>query len=305
MALYKNVSVKRIIAKVLTDNNMQESADHRISDMINYAGEAAEKIGAFSQFINRVTGKNDLPLVEFDNYQAVLPHDFHRLIQISYAPSSDGPYYALRQATGSFERTGGETTDTSTDIDIVAASSSVVTLAMSIFDYTYAQALSAINSDPALKSLLSGLLSSNNASQPGSALSNTADYVYTITDNFIKLNVEQGYLMIAYQAIPTDGEGYPLLPDSVSYLEAVYYYITMKLMYPDWVAGRIRDAVYYDARRSWNYHCKQAYADAIMPNADQMESIKNSWLRLIPNINQHSEFYSTVGEQEIIHNAHA
>ena len=40
----------------------------------------------------------------------------------------------------------------------------------------------------------------------------------------------------------------------------------------------------------------------MMPDADQMESVKNTWLRLVPNINEHSNFFRTMGEQEIIWN---
>jgi hypothetical protein len=126
-----------------------------------------------------------------------------------------------------------------------------------------------------------------------------------VVGNYIKINISSGYLMMAYQAIPTDKNGYPLIPDNESFLEAIYWYINMKLMYPEWREGRVRDAVYYDARRSWNYYRKQAYGEAMMPNADQLESLKNTWLRLVPNIDEHATFYSTLSDQEIIYNANA
>lgn len=299
--VYKYTSAKRVLAKIFTDLDLKEDT-HKISDMIEWMGEALEKIGAFPQFIHRVAGKNDLPLLEISNYQARLPFDFHQLVQLAYAPAENGPYYDMRSATGSFDREINDPTVSSTDVDEVASTNSLVTLAMSLYDMTYVQALNKINTEPATRSLLSGLLTSANTTTPGGALSNTEDYTYVITDNWIKCNVETGYLMLAYQAIPTDAEGYPLVPDSQSFLDALYWYVTMKLLYPKWAAGQIRDAVYYDARRSWNYYCKQAYGDAMMPDPDQMESVKNSWLRLIPNLDQHGEFYSTVGERELVWN---
>ena len=77
--LYKNTSVKKVIAKVLTDNDVQEG-DHRISDMIEWAGEALEKVGVFPSFINKITGKDDNPILVLSNYQTKLPNDFHRMI---------------------------------------------------------------------------------------------------------------------------------------------------------------------------------------------------------------------------------
>ena len=49
--VYNLTSVNRVIAKVFTDLQLQEG-DHRVSDMIEYAGEALEKIGGFPMFIN-------------------------------------------------------------------------------------------------------------------------------------------------------------------------------------------------------------------------------------------------------------
>ena len=40
-----------------------------------------------------------------------------------------------------------------------------------------------------------------------------------------------------------------------------------------------------------------------MPNKDQMESIKNTWLRIIPEINEHATASSTLGQRQIIYNA--
>ena len=302
--LYKTTSVKRVIAKVFTDLNLSEDT-HRISDMVEWAGEALEKIGAFPSFINKVAGKDDLPYLELANYQSLLPHDFHKLIQASYATTSNGPFYPLRYATGSFDW-GSTATTTSTSTDVVSPESSLVTLTMSLYDLSYEDALAKLNAEPATRALIQSMLTQMNVADTRSAttdyIDTTFDYTYLITPNYIKTNVETGYIMLAYQAVPTDAEGYPMIPDNQSFLDAIYWYINMKLMYPDWVAGKVRDAVYADAKRSWNYYCKQAYGDALMPNKDQMESIKNSWLRLVPEINEHSTAFSTMGQRQIVYN---
>jgi hypothetical protein len=301
--IYKTTSVKRVIAKVFTDLNLDEGT-HRISDMIEYAGEAVEKIGAFPSFTNKVAGKDDNPLLEVTNYQTRLPYDFHKLIQVSYSANEAGPFYPLRYATGSFDW-GSSMTESTTD-DVVYPESQIVTLAMDLYDLSYSAALTKINSEPTTRSLLNSMLNQMDNDTTRSTATeitdSTFDYTYLITPNYIKLNVETGYVMLAYQAIPTDAEGYPLIPDNQSFIEAIYWYINMKLLYPEWKSGRVRDAVYYDARRSWNYYSKQAYGEALMPNKDQMESIKNTWLRLVPEISEHSTAFSTMGQRQIIYN---
>ena len=42
----KTVSVKQVIAKVLTDNDMQEEV-HRVADMLTWCAEAIERIGKY------------------------------------------------------------------------------------------------------------------------------------------------------------------------------------------------------------------------------------------------------------------
>jgi hypothetical protein len=303
--IYKYTSVKRVISKVFTDLDLQEG-EHRITDMVEWAGEALEKIGAFPSFINKVTGKDTNPLLIVSGYQCKLPCDFHRMIQISFSSTENGAFYPMRYATGSFDH-GNILTEANATVPEENLESNLITLAMSLYNLTYVEALEKINTEPITRSNLNGILNAmgtaTNGGNVDSVTNTTTDYTYLITNNYIKTNQESGYIMMAYQAIPLDKEGFPMIPDDVSFMEAIYWYITTKLLYPQWKQGSVRDAVYYDARRSWNFYCKQAYGNALMPNADQLESIKNTWLRLIPEINEHATGFSTLGQRQVIYNA--
>jgi len=303
--IYKLTSVKSVIAKVFTDLDLQEET-HRISDMIEWAGEALEKIGAFPYFVNKVTGLEGVPLLELSNYQVKLPCDFYSLIQMTYSDTSTGPFLPMRYSTGHFENHGDP--EDITSISTTSSESDIVAFTMQLYTLDYDAALTYLNSNPDKRTLIAAMISdgyakvvnvSNNSSNP---LTTTDDITYVISSNYIKTNVRTGYIMMAYQAIPTDCEGYPMIPDEISFKEAIYWYINMKLMYPKWAEGRVRDAVYYDAKRSWNYYCKQAYGDALMPNADKLESIKNAWVRLIPEIREHASGFSTLGQEQFYYN---
>lgn len=256
--IYNLVSCRKVISKVFTDLDLQEST-HRISDMLEWLGEAMKKIGAFPAMTTRVTGKEDLPLLILDNYQTKLPADLHTINQVSYTNTTTGPFYPMRYATGSYSSTHPLKTSTDTTSE-----------------------------------------ATHPTTENGTTFS--LDYSYIVVGGYIKTNIRDGYLLISYQAIPTDTDNYPLIPDDESFFEALYWYINMKILYPQWRNGQVRDAVYYDAKSSWNYYRKQAYANAMMPNSDQLESIQNTWIRLIPNINSSHAFYSDMGEQEVIYN---
>jgi hypothetical protein len=299
--IYKVTSVKRVISKVFTDLDLKEG-DHRVSDMIEWAGEAVKKIGAFPTLLTHVTGKGNLPLLELSNYQAKLPCDLVAINQVAYSESSSGPFYPMIYGSGSFDATAPSdvipTTTTTTVQD-----STVVELAMDLYSESYEDALLRLNTYPAIRESLESLLLSR-ATRPSTRDTFTAsgDYTYVITPGYIKTALKTGYIMLSYQAVPVDNEGYPMIPDDESFEEAIYWYINMKLTYPEWKMGRVRDAVYYDAKSSWNYYRKQAYGNAMMPNIDQLESIKNAWLRLVPEIHEHGNAFATLNQRQIIYN---
>jgi len=262
--IYNYVSVKNVIAKIFTDLDWQESP-HRLSDVIEYCGEAMKKIGAFPSMITKTMGKEGLPLLELSDHQVRLPFDLHSINQVAYSKSIEGPFYDMRYSTGSF----------GTNHEMSAALNGI-----SLTDQD------------------------NNEFQPATenGTTFTNNYTYTINGGYIKSNTRSGFLLLSYQAIPVDDDGFPMVPNDESFLEALYWYVNMKLSYPEWKQGRIRDAVYYDAKSSWNYYRKQAYGNAMMPDEAQLESIKNVWLRLIPEINANKTFFSTIGQQEFTYN---
>jgi len=299
--IYRLTSIKSVIAKVFSDLDLQEES-HRVSDMLEWGGEALEKIGAFPYFTNKVTGLEGQPLLVLSNYQVKLPYDFYSLIQVAYSTSINGPYYPMRYSTGSFDING--TSTASTTITTTPSESDIITMAMSIYGLDYDATVTYLNTYPEKRTIINSLIAESYdrgnglTSTEGNPMATTDDYTYVVTNGYIKTNVETGYIMLSYQAIPTDCEGYPMIPDEISFKEALYWYINMKLMYPKWCAGQVRDAVYYDARRSWNFYCKQAYGDALMPNTDKLESIKNAWVRLVPEIREHASGFSTLGQEQ-------
>jgi hypothetical protein len=54
---------------------------------------------------------------------------------------------------------------------------------------------------------------------------------------YIMTNIPCGFVKISYYAIFTDSEGMPMIPDIESYKETIFWYVTMKLMYPKKLKG--------------------------------------------------------------------
>ncbi len=218
---------------------------------------------------------------------------------VAYSDTTTGSFIPLRYGTGSYDARG-EGNESSTG-DTTPADSDVIALTMEIYELTYQEAVDLLNSDLNTLAKMNMLLIDEKSITLQKQVNQTKDYTYVINSNYIKLNIKEGYLMLAYAAISTDEDGYPLIPDDPMFSEALYWYVVKKYWYPAWVGGRVRDRVYYDAQRSWNFYRKAAYAAAMLPNADQLESLKNQTLKLYPEINDHANFFSTSGEQQVVY----
>lgn len=301
--IYKLTSVKTVLAKVYTDLGLGEE-NIQLTDMIEWAGEALEKIRAFPVYTNKVTGKENIPLLEIENYQARLPMDCFSVVQIAYTSTADGSggFLPMKYATGSFEGRAALSSDSNayTVPNPVAPESSLIALVMNLYDLTYAEAVAKLNNEPDIASTITNLY--NNSSNIITSDKDTINYQqleYRIVPGYIKTNVKSGYLMVSYYAIPTDEEGYPMIPDDQSFIEAIYWYINMKIKYIQWSTGKVRDAIYYHAENKWQFYVKQAYGRAMMPaSIDEMESVKNVWVRLLPTINAADTFFNYIDQQE-------
>ena len=169
-------------------------------------------------------------------------------------------------------------------------------------------ALDKLNADNNLRKTLSGLInqytvctSNGNINLiTGTNFSNTVQY--DIKPGYLMCNVPEGYVKISYHAIYTDDEGMPMIPDLNSYFEAVYWYVAMKLYYPKYLNGNISQHVYYDMKRSYNFYRKQAYAESLLPNQDELNGLTAQWNKLVPTIDDDRTFLSNISDNEHVYN---
>jgi hypothetical protein len=293
-----------VISKVLADLDIKEESI-RVSDLIEWASEAIEKIGSVRQFNRKISGIDKTPFLTIVGHQAVFPNDLHKLNQVMYSATGAGGWLPMTIATGSFSVFNNNVNNayaTAVQGSVQSVSNiDMVKLVMSIYNIEYPAAIEFI-SDPANASSLDSINFLIAKSPLSNVNNNTFTLKYAIKPGFIMTSMPTGFLKISYDAIYTDQNGYPMIPDMISYVEAIYWYILMKLKYPEYLGGRLNREVYYDIRRSWNFYCKQAYGEAMMPNEDEMETIKNNWNRLIPDMNANFNSYDTLGDPQNIRN---
>lgn len=295
------ISSKSIIAKIIADLDMKED-DLRISDVREYIMEAMLKIGAIQQYDHKIT------IVKIDHHQAKLPCDLYKLGQVAYSSSKSSGWLPMRKTTSSFSVVHDKCNDKPC---MLIKDDVLIPLVKNIFNLVNdCDALVKLNEDKNIRHTLSALVnnytySSNNGKVTIGHVDSTMfsnDLQYDTKPGYIYTNVSDGFLKLSYYAIYTDEDSMPLIPDLESYKEAIFYYVTMKLLYPKYLKGELSQNIYHDIKRSWNYYRKQAYGDAMMPGVDELESIKNTYNKLYVEFDDHDTFFSTTGEEQILYN---
>lgn len=299
------ISSNTVIAKVIADLQLQES-DIRITDMREWCMEAILKIGAIQQYEHKVA------ILPIECHQVALPCDLYKLGQVAFSFCNGGGWLPMRKATSSFGVFHDR--ECSNEPCMLIPDTTMFPLVKNMFNLnTDREALDKLNEDTNLRQTLSILLNQwtvgtvNGKFVPGvvdhrdgTMFSN--ELQYTTKPGYINTCMPRGFVKISYYAIYTDEDSMPMIPDLESYKEAIYWYVTMKLMYPKKLKGQISQGDYYDIRNSYNFYRKQAYAEAMMPTVDDLETISNIYTKLYPEINDHNMFFSTSGDEQNIYN---
>lgn len=107
------------------------------------------------------------------------------------------------------------------------------------------------------------------------------DY-FMINSSYIYTSFCDGELCIAYLAIPTDSDGYPMVPDEELVIDACAKYVIYQMDYREFRRGSITDKVFQHSEREWHWGIGAARGALNMPNLQQLDSLRNTLQRLIP-----------------------
>lgn len=284
--IYNYTRCESVIAKIMADLDSSE-VQQRTTDIKEWIFEAVDKIGAPMQYIRREGGTNDFPILKIQDNQVPLPNDLVVLDGVAYSESENGPWRPATVSTSIFR--DPQIRKTNADSQHQPMNYKPIQHVSQLYTY-------------------------NTMRQFEKTVGASIDKVqYFIKPGWLVTNKNKGYIKLAYKAIAVDERGYPLIPDLTSYQEAIYWYVVMKLSFPKFMEGTLSgkgskysakysQSSYYFIQQQWNFYRNQAYAEAMMPTADDMQAIKNSWHQLIPDINANDTFFEHQNEQEMNYN---
>ena len=121
---------------------------------------------------------------------------------------------------------------------------------------------------------------------------------YKIQGNIIYTSIESGELELAYLAISTDADGYPLLPDNSSFTRALELYIKKQWFTILFDLGKITSAVLQNTQQEYAWAVGDCQSEFNRMSIDQMEAFSNSWRTLILRDTEHRTGFKNNGAKE-------
>lgn len=123
---------------------------------------------------------------------------------------------------------------------------------------------------------------------------------YRIQNNVIYTSKECGKLEIAYKSIAVDEDGYPLLPDSPSFLRGLESYVKKQWFTIRFDMGLTPQYVLNQALQDYAFNVGAAISDLRFLSIDKAESLFNSWSTLMIRHNEHKHGFRNDGAKELL-----
>ena len=318
MAVYKHTSSKGIIRKVLRD--LKPDNTNWVDDAVEWIGEALEHIGASAQLCTHKS------VLEIKDHKALLPSDLYYINQVAVngfvKPTISNELNTLTNKVKTLQSTIKEYNET-LEKEVVKSTdgtytSNITKDDLDTYDTQYKSNVNELNEINSRIIVLEGMFF--NVDSPGASsltplsygsstfpdaihcpdcvneVSNAKDS-YIIDCDYIKTSFPTGHVCLSYTAFPVDEDCFPMVPDDISYKEAMFWYIFKQMLLGGYNKPTNR-IDYPFADQQWQKYCSQARNSANYPDIDRAESFMNQWVRLIPDVNAHSVFFEELNTRE-------
>jgi len=121
---------------------------------------------------------------------------------------------------------------------------------------------------------------------------------YRVQGEYIYTSFESGKLHVAYEGIPVDTDGIPMIPDRASILKAIEYSIIKEWFERKMFAGRIGADKFQYADKERNWYISKASTDFMLENLDKRKALSNILNTLFTNEEHSTNDYVNLGNKE-------
>jgi len=289
MAIYKTTSSKVVIRKIFRD--LKPDRDNWIDDAIEWIGEALEHIGSAPQLCQKQCVLNVV------DHKVLMPTDLYYINQVAInnavSPTTSQELDTLITKVKELQAAIIDAQANNLEYSSTTTVLHEINARIVILENIY------FRGETSMIPLQYGSSTFHRSMHCEGCINENAQYeeTYIVDCDYIKTSFESGKICISYMDFATDEECYPLVPDDISFKEAMFWYIYKKLLLsnPKFKNNGIN---YQLAEAQWKYYCTQARNAANYPDIDRYESFMNQWVRLIPDINRHDLMFEQLNTRE-------
>ena len=129
-----------------------------------------------------------------------------------------------------------------------------------------------------------------------------SDYTYSLNNDYIFTSFEEGTVEMSYAKMPLDSKGRPLIPDNARIKEAIKFFILERIAFRLLLKGKISQFAYQKIEQNKDWYMGSAQSYGNVPSPDQMETLKNIWVRFIRTSKTGTDYFKSIGSQEKFRN---
>ena len=289
MSIYKTISSKVVIRKIFRD--LKPSKDNWIDDAVEWVGEALEHIGASSQLCQKQC------VLDVTDHKTLMPSDLYFINQVainnSVSPVNSAELDTLTTKVKELKEAIVDAQANDLEYSSTTSVLHEINNRIVVLENVY------FKNDSKLQPLQYGASTFHKSMHCEGCVNENTNYedTYIIDCDYIKTSFKSGKVCLSYMAFPTDEECYPLVPQDISYQEAMFWYIYKKLLLSN-PQCKNNGIDYSFADQQWLKYCTQARNAANFPDIDRYESFMNQWVRLIPDISRHDSAFEDLNTRE-------
>lgn len=137
-------------------------------------------------------------------------------------------------------------------------------------------------------------------SEDKSHAQHTRDLTYKIQGDYIFTSLKEGEIEIAYTAIETDENDFPIIPDNSKFTRALEAYIKKEWFTILFDMGQIQPAILQNTQQQYAWAVGACESEFQKLSLDKAESFFNSWRTLIVRDREHSKGFIKNGSKETL-----
>ena len=119
-------------------------------------------------------------------------------------------------------------------------------------------------------------------------------------NRIIYTSFPEGKILISYKNIPVDDEGFPMVIDNETYLDALEAYIKVKVFTVKFDQQKIPVGVLQNAQTDYATAAKLLQSEFTLPSVSEMQAIANMWNTLIPKVREFDNGFRNLGDREYL-----